>query len=181
MPRRLAQQNSWLIGTIAAVAVFAAIWLLDQRVARLWVNSALLAIGACSIAIPLGAAAALAIVKTNAAGRKFAALVGASVLLIPLFLIAGAWDAGFGIQGWHTLTTNPHLTHQPLLAGWRAAIWIHGVAAVPWVALIVGVGLLSVERELEEEASLVMSPIRVLWHVTIPRIRPALALAALWV
>jgi iron(III) transport system permease protein len=181
MRRRPSLTLTWYIWFGLLVATFAAICLGDPRVARLWVNSAILAAGTGIIAIPLGTLAALLIVKTSAPGRRWTAIMIAGMLLVPLFLIAGAWDAGFGVQGWYTLRTNPHLATQPLLSGWRAAIWIHGLAAVPWVALIVGVGLLSVERELEEDALLVMSPPQVLWHVTLPRIRPAIAVAALWV
>jgi iron(III) transport system permease protein len=162
-------------------STFVAMWYFDPRVARLWLNSAALAVGATCIAVPLGLIAALIIVKTDAPCRRLAAAIFAGALFIPLFLVAGAWDAGFGIQGWHTLMTNPNLARQPLLSGWRAAIWIHGLAGVPWATLIVGVGLAAVERELEESASLIMSPVRVLWHVTLPRIRPAIAVASLWV
>src|SRR6185295_1409150 len=95
--------------------------------------------------------------------------------------VTGAWDAGFGIQGWHTLVTNPHLAHQPWLAGWRAAVWVHGVAAVPWVVLVVGAGLRAVEAELEEDAATVVRPWQVLWHVSIRRAAPAIGVAAVWI
>jgi iron(III) transport system permease protein len=152
----------------------------DLRVEGLWINTAYLAVGSCLIAVPLGTLAAVIIFKTDAPGRRMAALLLAAMLLIPLFLIAGAWDAGFGVQGWHTLFTNPH-GHSPWLAGWRAAIWIHALAAVPWVTLIVAAGLRAVETELEEDASLCASPLRVLWHVTLPRAAPSIAIAAVWV
>jgi iron(III) transport system permease protein len=61
------------------------------------------------------------------------------------------------------------------------AIWVHAVAALPWVVLLVGQGLCWVERELEEDALLVASPWRVLWAVTLPRCRAALFAAGLWV
>ena len=43
-----------------------------------------------------------------------AALLLVGMLFVPLYLVTGAWDAGFGIQGWHTLATNPHLAHSAL-------------------------------------------------------------------
>jgi len=164
-----------------ATLLLGVLWLVDPRVGRLWWNTAKLSAGASLLAVLLGTAAALIIVKTDAPGRRIAAIILAAMLLIPLFLIAGAWEAGFGIQGWHTLTTNPHLARPPWLAGWRAAIWIHALAGVPWVALIVAGGLRAVETELEEDASLCVSPPRVLWHITLPRAAPAIAIAALWV
>jgi iron(III) transport system permease protein len=172
----------WSVLTVAlpllALAVY---WPIEPRGDRLWLNTAYLAAWACVIAVPLGTLAAILVVKINAPGRKMALLLMAAMLGVPLFLIAGAWDAGFGIQGWHTLSTNLHLAHQPWLAGWRAAIWVHALAAVPWVTLIVAAGLRAVESEIEEEALLTTGPARVLWHITLPRAAPAIAAAALWV
>lgn len=65
--------------------------------------------------------------------------------------------------------------------GLAPAVWVHGVAALPWVILIVGVALAWVERELEEEALLAARPWRVIWRVTVPRCRGGIAAAALWV
>ena len=133
------------------------------------------------IALPLGTLLAVVIFKTDTPGRGPAAWLFVAMLFIPLYLITGAWDAGFGIQGWHTLVTNPHLAHQPWLAGWRAAIWVHGLAGVPWVVLIVGAGLRAVEAEVEEDAATCASPAQVLWHVTLRRAAPAIAVAAVWI
>jgi iron(III) transport system permease protein len=160
---------------------FAALWWIDRRVGRLWLNTAGVICGACAIALPLGTLLAVLIFKTDAPGRRVAAWLLVGMLFVPLYLFTGAWDAGFGIQGWHTLVTNPHLAHQPWLAGWRAAIWVHGLAAVPWVVLIVGSGLRAVEAEIEEDAATCASPLKVLWHVSLRRAAPAIAVAALWV
>jgi iron(III) transport system permease protein len=103
------------------------------------------------------------------------------MLFAPLYLIAGAWDAGFGIQGWHTLTTNPHLAHDPWLRGWRAAIWVHGLAAIPWVVLIVGAGLRAVEAEIEEDAATCATAAKVLLHVSLRRAAAAFVVAGLWI
>jgi iron(III) transport system permease protein len=167
---------------MAAVGVlFAALWWFDPRVGWLWLNTAALACGACAISLPLGTLMAVLCFKTDVPGRKVAALVLVGLLFVPLYLVTGAWDAGFGIQGWHTLFTNPHLQHQPWLAGWRAAVWVHGLAAVPWVVLIVGAGLRSVEPEIEEDAATCATPAAVLWHVTLRRAAPAMGVAALWI
>jgi iron(III) transport system permease protein len=166
---------------LAAVLALAILWTLQRRVGLLWANTAALAAGALAIAVPLGTIAAVILSKTDAPGRRLAGLLLMATLFVPLFLFAGAWDAGFGIQGWHTLSVNPHLDREPWLAGWRAAIWIHGLAAVPWVALIVSAGLCAVEAELEEDATLCVAPWQVLWHVTLRRAAAAMLVAALWV
>jgi iron(III) transport system permease protein len=173
----------WLPRAVAGVAAVAMVtlWREEPRVGRLWLNTAWLAGGAALLALPLGTLAAVAIFKTNVPGRKSAAVLLAAMLFLPLYLITGAWDAGFGIQGWHTISTNPHLATKPWLAGWRAAIWIHAMAAVPWVALIVGAGLRGVESELEEDAATCASPPRVLWHVTLRRTSAAMIVASVWV
>jgi iron(III) transport system permease protein len=168
---------------LLGIAVFgvATLWLGEPRIARLWLNTAWLVGGAILLALPLGTLASILIFKTDVPGRKLAAVLLAAMLFMPLYLITGAWDAGFGIQGWHTLATNPHLASKPLLDGWRAAIWVHALAAVPWVVLIVGAGLRSVEAELEEDAATCTAPQRVLWHVTLKRTSAALLVAAVWV
>jgi iron(III) transport system permease protein len=58
---------------------------------------------------------------------------------------------------------------------------VHGLAAVPWGFLIVGAGLRSVEAEIEEDAATCASPFAVLWHVPLPRVAPAIGVAALWI
>jgi iron(III) transport system permease protein len=150
-------------------------------VGRLWLNTALLAAGASLVALPLGTLVAVAIFKTDIIGRNLAAILLTGMLFVPLYVVTGAWDAGFGIQGWHTLVANPHLAHEPWLAGWRAAIWVHALSAVPWVVLIVGAGLRTVEAEIEEDAATCASPARVLWHITLRRVAPAIAVACVWV
>src|SRR5262245_15087242 len=107
----LAPSPSRLVIPLAGLAAIAlvALCLADPLVGRLWLNTAALAGGACLIALPLGTFAAVAIFKTDVPGRRFAVVLFVAMLFIPLFLVTGAWDAGFGIQGWHTLTSNPHL------------------------------------------------------------------------
>ena len=127
-----------------------------------------------------GSCGKIVLAKTDAPTRGIATGVFIGMLFVPLYLVAGAWDAGFGLAGWHTLlTTSPG--YEPWLRGWRAAIWVHGVAAVPWVVLIVGAGLRTVEAEIEEDAATCASPLRVLWHVTLRRAGAALVVAGLFV
>ena len=66
-------------------------------------------------------------------------------------------------------------------AGMGAAIWIHALAAIPWITFIVGLGLTSVEPELEDEAAQIVGPWRVLMLVTLPRVRASILAAGLFV
>ena len=150
---------------------------MDERTLYLLTNTLYLAGATCAISVPLGTAIAWLLVRTDLLGRRlWLALVGL-MLFVPLYLQAAAWQAGFGLQGWYTLAGFAPV----LLEGWRGAIWVHSMAAVPWVVLVVGFGLAKVERELEESALLDASPRQVFWHVTLRGALPAVGVATLWV
>ena len=99
------------------------------------------------------------------------------MLFVPLYLQGAAWQAGFGFEGWCTLA----LATPAWLQGFAGAIWVHSVAALPWVVLIVAAGFRLVEPELEEEALLDGTPGQVFFHVTLPATIPAMGVALLWV
>ena len=73
-------------------------------------------------------------------------LAATVLMLLPLYLQAAGWQAGFGLQGWFTLRRAA----TRYCKGYAAAIWIHTAAAIPWVVVIVGLGLRLAEPELEE-------------------------------
>ena len=160
-----------------AVAVFGSAFAMDERTRSLAANTLFLSGTTCAICLPLGAALGWLLARTDAPGRKTALLLLGAALFLPLHLQAAAWQAGFGLQGWYTLASDA----LPPLEGWPAVVWIHGMAALPWAALIVGAGLRLVEPELEEQALLDGSPGQVLFRVTLPAALPALGVAALWV
>ena len=70
------------------------------------------------------------------------------MLFVPLYCTAAAWQAGFGVLGWTTWVLNVG----PWLEGFSGAVWVHAVAALPWVVLLTGIGLCAAEPELEEQA-----------------------------
>jgi iron(III) transport system permease protein len=150
---------------------------LDSRTAWLAANTARLAATTCAVGVPLGTILALVLVKTDVPGRRLAMCGLAWLLFLPLYLQVGAWQAGFGLQGWQTLAgLGP-----AWLDRWRGAVWVHSAAAIPWVVLIVGVGLRTIRTELEEAALLDASAVRVLGRVTLRQALPAVVTAALWV
>lgn len=154
--------------------------------ARTWslaLNTLLLCGATCAISLPLGSALAWLLTRTDLPGRRIGMLLLGLMLFVPLYLQAAAWHAGFGVQGWFTsaVALPAWLQQWTLLEGWRAAIWIHSMAAVPWVALIVGLGLGMVEPELEEQALLDGSPGQVFFRVTLRTALPAVGVAAVWV
>jgi iron(III) transport system permease protein len=167
-------------GVVAVFAVLMAWWVSAEP--QPWVlmrNTVLLSFGACLIALPLGTCLAILLTRTDLPGHRAMTAALLVLLFVPLYLTAAAWDAGFGQLGWYTLVQSSPA--EPWLDGWRAAIWIHAMAATPWVMLLVAAAARHVEASLEEDALLDGTARQVLWHVTLRRLRPALAVAALWV
>lgn len=146
---------------------------------RLLLNSAILAGGATAIALPLGTLLAVTIGRLRLPGWRIAAVLLGMLLFLPLYVQLSGWDAALGKIGWFTLVfgTGP----RPWLDGMFGAIFVHGVAAVPWVALIVGLGLAQVDSRQEEAALLETSPLAVLWRITLPQCAGFIGAAALWV
>jgi iron(III) transport system permease protein len=157
-----------------------AIALADARSRGLLLNTLQLAAGALSIAAPAGAFLGLTLARTDVFGKRAAMVLLGGLLLVPPYLQAAAWQAGFGIEGWQTALQSDGL-RTPWLDGWRGAIWVHGCAGVPWVALFVGVAARAIPREWEELASLDLSTAGVLRRVTLRLAAPAIVLGALWV
>lgn len=163
------------------------------RLAQLWKNTSLLVGGTLLLALPVGIVAALLCYRTDLPGRRLFRFLIILSLFVPLPLFASAWQAALGSDGWLPLgvwTTPPvddpdvvaaGLTWKPWAQGLPAAIWIHAVAALPWVIMIVGQGVRWGETELEEDGLTAAGPGRVLWHVTLPRCRVAIGAAALWI
>ena len=162
-----------LVLVLTGVAVGSA----DDRTRSLLLNTLGLAAGTCALSVPLGTLVALAVTKTDLPGRRLATLLLAVALFVPLYLQAAAWQAGFGLGGWFTLATGTG----PLLAGWRGSLWVHAVAAFPWVVLIVALGLLLVEREFEDQALLDAAAAKVFLRVTLRRAVKPVVVAMIWV
>src|SRR4051794_5676650 len=143
-----------------------------------FINSAILAAGAGAIALPLGTLLAVLIARFELPGRRLAAACLGVLLFLPLYLQLCGWDAALGKLGWFTLAYGSMA--EPFLSGLRGAIIVHGLAAIPWVALLVGLGLAQVDSA-QEEAALLVVPLRlVLWKITLPQTLPFIVSAAIW-
>lgn len=141
-------------------------------------NSAVLALGALAIAMPFGAWLAVLLTRFDLPGRRIAMGCLGMLLFVPLYVQLSAWDAAFGKLGWFTFLHGS--LAQPLLGGMRGAIVVHGMAAVPWMALLIAIGLWQVDPAQEESALLVMPARAVLWRITFPQVWPFMAAAAIW-
>jgi iron(III) transport system permease protein len=163
---------------VAALAV-ASLLLAEERTRSLAFNTLKLVAGSLAISLPLGALLGILIARTDLPLRRLAAAVIGLLLIVPLYIQAGAWQSGFGPYGWYTLVFGGG--DDPWLWKWRGAIFIHAMAAIPWVALFVGFAARQVEPQLEEAALLDAPAWRVFWQVTLRRIWPAVGLASIWV
>jgi iron(III) transport system permease protein len=165
-----------LITLVVALSVSAAT--ANERTRPLLGNTLMLAAGSAVLSLPVATALALLIHRTNLRGRHLLQMLITLMLFVPPYLQVAFWQAGFGLQGWFCRLWYPDQA-VALLSGWRGAIWVQTLVNIPWVVLILGSSLTSIPAELEERASLDASPLRVLWHVTIPLLRPALVASAL--
>ncbi|MCX7425803.1 MAG: ABC transporter permease subunit [Planctomycetia bacterium] len=150
---------------------------MDSRTWTLLLNTALLAAAVTAISVPVGTLLAWLLARTDVPGRRIGVALLAAMLFVPLYLQAAAWQAGFGLQGWYTLAFGGPVW----LEGFRAAVWVHAMAAIPWAVLIVGIALRLVEPELEEQAALDGSAWQVFARVTLPGTWAAVGVATLWV
>ena len=150
---------------------------MDARTWTLVFNTLLLAGATWAMSLPLGTMLAWILVRTDLPGRRVGVAILAGMLLVPLYLQAAAWQAGFGLQGWATLA----LGAGGWLDGWTGAIWVHALASIPWVVLILCVGFRMVEPELEEQALLDGSVTQVFFRVTLPGVWGAIGVAGLWI
>ncbi len=165
----------------AALALLAVLPLAfaEDRAWGLLANTTQFAAATCAISLPLGVMLALLLVRSDLPGRLVLSLLLTAMLLVPLYVQCGAWQAVLGQQGWwrgSDASATPLMTQ-----GWAAAVWIQALASVPWVALIVGGGLYFVPRELEEEALLDGDAAQVFRRVTLPYTFSLVCVAALLV
>ncbi|MFN9984427.1 MAG: hypothetical protein ACK52S_02640, partial [Pirellula sp.] len=95
----------------------------------------LLISGIAAILAPiLGSVAAYGLIVVRPYGWRVAAALLASFLLVPVYVQATAWSAGFGSQGWLRLSQVDAAKHP--WYGVAAVVWIHTAAATPYCFLI---------------------------------------------
>ena len=146
--------------------------------------------GTLLLAMPVGVVAAWFMFRTDLPGRRLLRRLIVLILFVPLPLLVSAWQASFGRGGWFALrlweTAPPNQTigmipWKPWAQGLPAAIWVHALAALPWIIWLSGQGFRWVEAHLEEDALTNAAAWRTAWRVSLPRALPAIAIAALWV
>ena len=165
-----------LLSAVAALLV-AFLMMLEHYDRTVLQNTLTLGLAASCIGLPLGAMASYQLQFRGLSSRVLLPVLIA-MLAIPLVLHASSWDSAFGKLGW--LTARQGEVLKPIISGWTAATWIHGVSAVPFVTLIFLVGAWFDRRIFEEQASLDAGPWSLFWHVRLPRWLPLVLVAVGW-
>jgi iron(III) transport system permease protein len=149
-----------------------------ERWLGLLMNSLGLAALASLVAIPLGAVTACLFERAGVAGnRAYSALILVAIF-VPAPVWAIAWQIILGTWLPPLRMTPGEVAWRPWNQGLLPAAWVHGVAAWPWVVLILRNALQSIDRDIEDHARLE----GVLWRRAIwPRLRLGLTMSVLLV
>lgn len=163
---------------IAFVAVVIALVMASSGQWASIANTIALGLAVNMIAIPLGIC--LARVCSNRGRVSFLVRgICLAFLFVPLFVYVSAWESAVGKLGW--LTNSTWSVNSIPLGNWMLAIWIHGIAAVPLVTVVLWFGLNGSIRIHEEQARLDASAGSVFWHITLPRLMPLIGVLAVWI
>ncbi len=130
------------------------------------------------LAVPAGTLLAILLIRTDVFGKRWLWIAVGSQLATPLYVCAGAWNAGFGSQGWWPLSAVVAMQFET--TAMLAVIFVHAVVAVPWVCWIVALGLMWSGRSLEESALIEGGMLSVMKRVIVPSLAPWIAVSCVW-
>ena len=171
--------SKWLGGLTVVVALLMGLagWA-DSQGLQIAIRTLMLGVSAAAIAIPIGAI--LAWLANHNGFVPFACRLSIVVgLFVPVFMTLSAWDAAFGRLGWITSTSGDVL--KPVVPPWMAAVWVHAMASVPWVAVFFLMAHRLPVRSHEEYSRMSMSSPRAIWHGSRWRYGPVILLSLTWV
>ncbi len=101
-----------------------------------------------------------------------------SLILIPIYVQATAWSAGFGVQGWFRLSQ----VSAAISPAWAIAsvVWIHAMATTPVCFLLCSLGLNRSFDTNSRQALIEYGPWIAMFSVVIPNLWPWIAACAVW-
>jgi iron(III) transport system permease protein len=148
----------------------------EPGLGRAVINTILLAAAVTLAAVPMGTAAALGLARADVPGRRAWRLALLLPVVVPDYVLGFSWTQAYGIGGFtDALADRPWSGVNSAVGVWAALT----VGAVPLTYLVIAVGLAA-----RAEPSLVRAarasgagPAVVLWTVTLPLLRPAIAAA----
>ncbi len=174
-PKNLAS-SAWL--TIATIVVAVTFTIGSFAVGPVWTRTLGLGLAASGIAIPLGLAIRWAI-RTGGRTGKLLTLACLVSTMLPMVIHVSGWDAAIGKLGWLTTARGNVLT--PLLSGWWAAVWTHGVIAAPQIGLLLHFCENKQQRVYEEQALLESDRWTTFLSISLWRLWPLMLVSVLWV
>jgi len=142
-------------------------------------TSLTLAIGATAFAISAAVFLAWVVERTNTPFRRVIFVLATTRMILPGLLTTIAWIFLLSPRtGW----INQWLMHLPFIDGpvfnvytIGGMVWIMGVELIPTSFLLMAAALRSIDPSLEEAAAAAgTNPLRILWRVTLPLMRPAI-------
>ncbi|MFN8059549.1 MAG: ABC transporter permease subunit [Vicinamibacterales bacterium] len=155
-----------------------AVLLLDARQRTLLANTAVLGTGTALLATVIGAPLGLGLARVAMPAKPIWRVALAAPVLLPPYVIGLAWVYLTGAAG-----PVASIAGRDLFSDWTyslpAAILILGLVFYPLSMLATEVAARRVERRLEEAGLVVAPTARVVWHITLPLIAPAIGATAL--
>ncbi|MBA2115119.1 hypothetical protein HOV93_22910 [Planctomycetes bacterium FF15] len=165
--------------TIAALVVALWIWG-DPLSVRLTFATSLYALAVIAITLPPATITSLLLFRTHLAGRGVLLSLLVIWLFIPIYVHVAGWRDLFGPQGWLEIA-SPFDPTANLIDGWTGLLWLHSLAAFPWVVLFTGMAFTRSPAALEDDARLDITPLAVLAKVTLRQNWDAVLVAAAWI
>lgn len=163
----------------AALAIALVTWG-DPLSVRLTLTTSLYALAVIAITLPPATATSLLLFRTNLAGRGGLLSLLVIWLFVPIYVHIAGWRDLFGPQGWFEIP-SPFDPGSNLIDGWTGLLWLHSLAAFPWVVLITGMAFTRSPAGLEDDARLDVTPLAVLAKVTLRQNWDAVLVAAAWI
>lgn len=144
----------------------------------LW-NTVIMAVGMVAIAVPLGAALAFLLTRTDVRFRKALEVLVLVPMFISAIVLAFGYTVSVGPSGFLTMLSRGIFGAAPWsLYSLTGIVIVTGLAHVPHVYLYVAAAMRNLPSDLEEAARSIGAPIwRVCIDVTLPMVLPALIFA----
>jgi len=156
---------------------------LDARQMTLLCRSLAVAAGATVVALALGVPAAVILARGALFLRLPLAALAIAPLFVPSYVMAGAWISLLDSAGWLNSVVKDVLGPDARLSVFSPSgvAWCLGISFFPIITAILTVGLVNVNRDLEDDARLATGSWSVFRHAIFPQVRGHLGGAILLV
>ena len=165
---------------VAILVVIVAWWITPAENTGLLANTLKLAFSVLIVSVPVAGLLAYSTARCSVPAKGLWDGCMLVLIFLPLYMQLASWEAGFGRRGWYSNMMGAELSNPPL-EGFRGAVWVHAMAAIPWLFWIFRLGLAAVPRTFEEAAALDARPGQVFRRVTMPFMLPVFLAGAFYV